>query len=302
MTEMQAPELDNVSLSNSDSLLVALFIAAAVHALILLGVSFSAPQPPKASKSIEITLSHAPVKKAPKEAKYLAPDHQIGAGDDTRKPEPLKENLPSPVQVATLEKKVTQETATAHAPIKRVVDKVMTQKQSSVKMAVAPIEKPEQPEPPVEVSEDKPTLSAESLQQQIAQLGEQIRNSQQSSQDTKIKFVNSISTHKYLAAQYVKDWEDKVERTGNLNYPEAAHKKGESQTLTLDVGINPDGSIYSMRIVKSSGNPALDEAAKRIVKMSAPFAELPAELLKEVNVLVITRVWKFSDETGMTAR
>ncbi len=70
----------------------------------------------------------------------------------------------------------------------------------------------------------------------------------------------------------------------------------------MDVGINADGSIYRMRIVKSSGNPALDDAAKRIVKMSAPFAALPDELLREVNVLVITRVWKFSDETGMTAR
>jgi protein TonB len=105
-----------------------------------------------------------------------------------------------------------------------------------------------------------------------------------------------------LAAQYVRDWEDKVERTGNLNYPAAASKSGASQTLTMDVGINADGSIYSMRIVRSSGNTALDEAAKHIVKMSAPFAELPVELLKEVNVLVVTRVWKFSDETGMTAR
>ena len=98
-----------------------------------------------------------------------------------------------------------------------------------------------------------PKLSPEALQQQIAQLGERIRNSQQSTQESKIKFVNSISTHKYLAAQYVKDWEDKVERTGNLNYPEAARKKGASQTLTMDVGISADGSIYSMRIVKSHG-------------------------------------------------
>ncbi|MGZ4958552.1 MAG: energy transducer TonB [Methylomonas sp.] len=300
MTQMQAPELNNFSLANGDSLLVALFIAAAVHALILLGINFSAPEPPKVSKSIEITLSHAPVKKAPKEAKYLAPDHQIGAGDDTRKPEPLKENLPSPGQEAAPAKKVVEESSPA--PKKPVAEKIMTQKQAKLKMPVAPIEKPEQSETPAEVVEDKPQLSAESLQQQIAQLGEKIRNSQQSSQDTKIKFVNSISTHKYMAAQYVKDWEDKVERTGNLNYPEAARKKGESQTLTLDVGINADGSIYSMRIVRSSGNPALDEAAKRIVRMSAPFAELPAELLQEVNVLVITRVWKFSDETGMTTR
>ncbi|HBA66885.1 MAG TPA: energy transducer TonB, partial [Methylococcaceae bacterium] len=49
-------------------------------------------------------------------------------------------------------------------------------------------------------------------------------------------------------------------------------------------------------------NPALDEAAIRIVRMSAPFPPLPQELLKELDVLVITRVWKFSDESGMSAR
>lgn len=300
MTDIQTPELDSFSLSHSDSLLAALFIAGVVHVLILLGINFRAPQPPKVNRSMEITLSHAPLKKPPKQAKYLAAEHQLGAGDDTRKPEPLRENLPTPEREAEPVKKIVREAAAA--PKKPVAEKILTQPRAPVKVAVPPIEKPEQPEQPVEVAEDKPKLSAEALQQQIAQLGERIRSSQQSSQDTKIKFVNSVSTHKYLAAQYVKDWEDKVERTGNLNYPEAAKKKGESQTLTMDVGINADGSIYSMRIVKSSGNSALDEAAKRIVKMSAPFAELPADLLQEVNVLVITRVWKFSDETGMTAR
>jgi protein TonB len=70
----------------------------------------------------------------------------------------------------------------------------------------------------------------------------------------------------------------------------------------MDVGIKADGSIYSIRINKSSGNPALDEAAQRIVRMSAPFAPLPTELLKELDVLVITRVWKFSDESGLITR
>jgi protein TonB len=140
------------------------------------------------------------------------------------------------------------------------------------------------------------------LQQQIAQLGTEIRLSQQSAEQTKIKFVESVSAHKYIAAQYMKDWEDKVERTGNLNYPEVAAKKNFSGTLTMDVGINADGSIYSIRINQSSGNPALDEAAKRIVRMSAPFAPLPTDLQKELDVLVITRVWKFSDESGMTSR
>ena len=46
----------------------------------------------------------------------------------------------------------------------------------------------------------------------------------------------------------MKDWENKVERTGNLNYPEVAKKKGFTGTLTMNVGINADGSIYSIHI------------------------------------------------------
>ena len=96
----------------------------------------------------------------------------------------------------------------------------------------------------------------------------------------------------------MKDWESKVERTGNLNYPEAARKKNFAGSLSMDVGIQADGGIYSIRITKSSGNQALDDAAKRIVRLSAPFAELPTELLEELDVLVIPRIWNFSDETG----
>lgn len=297
---MPAPQLTPTPLSQGDSLLTALFLAAVVHIAIVLGVNFTAPQPPKVNKSMEITVAHTPLKKAPKDAKYLAAEHQLGAGDQTKKPEPLQHREAVPLSLPNPPPKKAQPQP-APLPAKPVTEKVLVQAKAPVKVAVEP-EQPVQTPEPVEVHEVAPKLSPEALQQQIAQLGERIRNSQQSTEESKIKFVHSISTHKYLAAQYVKDWEDKVERTGNLNYPEAARKKGASQTLTMDVGINADGSIYSMRVVKSSGNPALDDAAKRIVKMSAPFAALPDELLREVNVLVITRVWKFSDETGMTAR
>jgi len=170
----------------------------------------------------------------------------------------------------------------------------------SIKQAEQKISTTKKQKKPAEQKHTK--LSVDALQQQIAQLGAKIRHSQQSAEQTDIKFVNSISTHKYVAAQYVNDWEQKVESVGNLNYPEAARKKGFSGTLTTDVGINADGSIYSIRITKSSGNKALDDAAKRIIRLSAPFAALPKELLKELKVLVITRVWKFSDESGITTR
>lgn len=289
--------LTTSTLSTDDPLLLAVFVATVIHVGILLGINFKTPEPKKVNKSIEITLSHAPLKKAPKQARFLAQDHQLGAGEDTQKPQPLAQSLPTPEVQAAPAAKVEPQKQPQPETKKATPQKVLTQAKAPVKIAT-PVESVE--EPIEEAVAEKPKLTAEALQQQITQLGEQIRNSRASSEDSKIKFVKSVSTHKYLAAQYVKDWEDKVERTGNLNYPEAARHRGASQLLTMDVGISADGSIYSMRIAQSSGNPALDEAAKRIVRMSAPFAPLPAELLKEVNVLVITRVWKFSDETGMT--
>ena len=279
---------------NNKSLLMALLVAVIVHIALVLGINFTTPQPEKINKSIDITLVNTPAKKAPEKADFLAQENQSGAGEAIKK-------LESPAQ-----KPASQETSEVKPkPVKKsapeenkpkVAQKIITQEKAEKKVVTASkTEVVNQPE-------KHPQITAESLHQQLAQLGAEIRQSQPSAEQTKIKFVDSVSAHKYVAAQYMKDWESKVERTGNLNYPEVATKKNFSGILTMDVGINADGSIYSIRINKSSGNPALDEAAKNIVRMSAPFPPLPLELRKELDVLVITRVWKFSDESGLVTR
>ena len=141
-------------------------------------------------------------------------------------------------------------------------------------------------------------FSATELAQQISQYGSDIQQDAIKNQ-TKTKSVNQVTTNKYVAAQYLKDWESKVERTGNMNYPAAAMKAGFSATLTMEVHINMDGSIKDMIITRSSGNQDLDNAAKKIVSMSAPFPPLPEALREELEILKITRVWKFSDESGL---
>ncbi len=142
----------------------------------------------------------------------------------------------------------------------------------------------------------KKKLSKEDLMQQIAQLGAAIR--EQSLEKTRIKAVNSVSTHKHIAAQYLRGWTQKVSGVGNLNFPEIARKKGCGGKLILDVGIAANGTIYSISVRKSSGVAALDAAAKHIVRMAAPFTALPKKLLGELDVLVISRVWEFHDEAG----
>jgi periplasmic protein TonB len=279
------------SVANNDRLLVALFIAAIVHIIIVLGIRFSEPeQPIQNSRSIDVTLVSTPAKKAPKKAKFLAQDNQIGAGEKSHKPQPPAQRIAS--QGNSQKKQVEKSESEPAEP--KAKQKLITQEKATAK-----IDTEKQPDT-TRTSENHPQLTAEALQQQIAQYGTEIRLKEQSADESKIKSVNSVSAHQYVAAQYVKDWERKVERTGNSNYPAIAQQKNFSGALTMDVGIKADGSIYSIRISKSSGYPELDEAAKRIVRMSAPFSALPSDLLKELNVLVITRKWKFSDESGMT--
>lgn len=285
-------KLEPTAMPGNDALLLWLFIAAVIHVLVIMGVNFSQLKPEKFDRSLDITIVNIPAKKAPKEAKILAQENQIGAGEENIKPQAREQ------KIANRGYNVKQK-STESEPVEskaRTIERVITQHHAEKK--VAPVQADEENRH----VESHPQLSPELLQQQITQLGTEIRHSQQSGDQSKIKTVNMVSAHKYVAAQYLKDWEDKVERMGNLNYPEIAIKKNFSASLSMDVGIKVDGSIYSMRISRSSGIPELDEAAKNIVRMSAPFAPLPLELQKQLNVLVITRVWKFSDESGMTTR
>lgn len=288
--------LEPSAIPGNDALLFWVFIAAVIHVFLILGVNFTEPKPEEFSRSIDITIVNTPAKKAPKEAKILAQENQIGAGEAAVKPQMPEQKI---ANVGNSPKKQVKKSAPIESKPKPVTKTVIQRKaekqivQESVEVVEPEVEKPVEP---------SHHLSPELLQQQITQLGTEIRHSQQSGDQSKIKYVNMVSAHKYLAAQYLKDWEDKVERMGNRNYPEIAAKNGFSANLSMDVGIKADGSIYSIRISKSSGIPELDAAAKTIVKMSAPFAPLPLELQKEVSVLVITRVWKFSDESGMTTR
>ncbi|MBK5914913.1 energy transducer TonB [Rhodocyclus purpureus] len=96
----------------------------------------------------------------------------------------------------------------------------------------------------------------------------------------------------YRFAQYIEDWRLKVERVGTLNYPDAARGK-LSGTLVLTVSIRSDGSVEKIEINRSSGHRLLDDAARRIVQMAAPYAPFPPAIRRDTDVLELTRVWSF---------
>ena len=114
----------------------------------------------------------------------------------------------------------------------------------------------------------------------------------------KRKFVGG-RTKEYKYALYVESWRQKVEKIGNLNYPEAARDLKLYGQLQMTVSIKPDGSVDSIEINRSSGHKVLDAAAKHIVELGAPYAQFPEDIRKEVDILSITRTWTFTKEDSL---
>ena len=103
----------------------------------------------------------------------------------------------------------------------------------------------------------------------------------------------SASTREYKYAAYMEAWRAKVERIGNINYPDEARRDKLSGILRMTVALNADGTINEITIDKSSGHQVLDEAAVHIVRLASPYAVFPDNIRKNVDILHITRTWKF---------
>lgn len=138
------------------------------------------------------------------------------------------------------------------------------------------------------------------LEAQIAQIGEKYAKLSEVKPETPVKKISTTHRPSLLVRQYRADWQRKIERIGNLNYPQAAQTEGFSASLVMEVKISRDGSLQGMTIKKSSDYPEIDEAAKAIVQMSMPFAPFPRQLAEELDVIVIHKTWRFSNEAGMS--
>lgn len=112
-------------------------------------------------------------------------------------------------------------------------------------------------------------------------------------QRPKRKFIGA-RTHEYRFAKYVDDYRARIERVGTLNYPQEAKSRKIYASLQLTVAIKSDGEVESVEINHSSGYKFLDQAARRIVQLSAPFEPFPADIRKDTDILHITRTWTFT--------
>ena len=110
----------------------------------------------------------------------------------------------------------------------------------------------------------------------------------------------TASTRKAVEASYLASWVQKIEHTGNLNYPSEARRKKLDGRLRMSVRLNAAGEVLEMEITASSGTSVLDEAAKRILRMAQPFAPFSEELKERADQIVIIRTWDFKSNRFRT--
>lgn len=274
---------------------VTLAVSVLVHVLLFTAGSLSwvRPIPLPPNTTISVRLVETP-QKAPPHTPRLAEQNTTGAGN-TPIPDKLASHLPErSVPAATGQALHSQEAVTATplaAPRHERLTAPSVDKQA----------------PSVAPAQATPATVPITAQALLAQASVVAR--QQGDEDTanhpdesgRTKGVFGITARGVEWARYVDDWRLKVERIGNLNYPEEARRQQVFGALELTVVINADGTLRSVSVRRSSGHDVLDNAAKNIVRLSAPFAPFPPSLAEKFSTLEIVRRWAFTQDSRLAS-
>ncbi|MCP8348021.1 energy transducer TonB [Pseudomonas sp. FBF18] len=275
----------------ADRLGFTLFLAALLHLALILGLGFTFAKPEEIRRTMEITLATFKSEAPPKKADYLAQDNQQGSGTLDKKAVPKTTEI-APFQDSKINKVTPPpaskpEVAPQPAPPKAVVS---TTRPKPQKVETRPKEQ----QPKVQPKAATPTFDSADLSSQIASLEAELANEQQLyAKRPRIHRLSAASTMRDKGAWYKDEWRKKVERIGNLNYPDEARRQQIYGSLRLLVSINHDGSLYEVLVLESSGQPLLDQAAQRIVRLAAPFAPFTGDL-SDIDRLEIVRTWRFA--------
>lgn len=266
-----------------DRLSFTLFLAASLHAALILGVGFSASMNVEQSPTIEITLAQFNDPDEPEDAEFAAQSNQLGSGTEAEVMEMTTDTE------ADFQDNVFQEVAAESLPAQEAA--LLEKRELLTSLSNPEDAVPTNDETPMEAVESPLSQNYEALAREIASLEARIATERQAlAKAPRVKRLTSVSTKTADEAAYLNMWRQKVERIGNANYP-----SGDIYgNLRMLVVINWDGKLRDLRILESSGHRELDDAAMRIVRIASPFQDFPVEMRKKYDQLEIIRTWKFS--------
>jgi protein TonB len=261
-------------------------LSVALHVFALFGIALVMPDPRSTAslmQPLQVVLVNSKSKSRPTKADALAQANLDGGGntaDDRR--------AKTPLPTIRDDRQFTPERRSKRvAELEEESKRMLTRLKSEHTVVIPELKKQK-----VDAASSGDDLVQRSLE--IARLEAEINKNWDAYQKLPRRKFIGARTQEYRFAQYIEDWRIKVERIGNLNYPDQARRQHLYGRLQLSVSIHADGSVESMEISKSSGQRILDAAAMRIVKLAAPYAPLPANIVKDTDILTITRTWTFT--------
>ncbi len=276
------------------SLWLALGVSLLLH-VVVLSLHFTFPDAARAfqDRALDIILVNSRSARKPSEAQALAQANLDGGGNSEEKRRAKTPLPPAPKH---------QDGDDLDHSQKRIQELEAHQQrlaaQTRSRTTVAPAaDKQVQPEPTPSVSGRDLAHSALAMARLEGEIAKEVDDY---NQRPRKKFIGTRADE-YRFAQYNEEWRLKVERVGTLNYPEAARGKLYG-SLILTVSIRSDGTVASVEINRSSGHKVLDDAARRIVAMAAPFAAFPPAIRHDTDVLVITRSWNFTQRDSLETK
>ncbi len=283
----------SIKIFGHDPLVVALPVSLLLHAG-LFAMNFRPPTPPKAPKSptFDVTMVVPQSVKAPDKADFFANSNQVGSGSQDK-----KSRLKSPFAAEEQNNENGDELFTSEKTVKQVTPKpnpqILTTKGKTRKQVEKRPEEQPQEEPLTRVVDN--SEKTEAIRKLMAEMSQE---EERFAKRPRIHFIDSLSAKGSVEAEYILKWSKKLERIGNINFPQKALDLSLSGTLILNTTLDRAGRVVEIEISTSSGSKILDNAALKIVKLASPYQPLPKKLREKYDRLNITRTIVFHKGAG----
>ncbi|MFT5218049.1 MAG: protein TonB [Planctomycetota bacterium] len=275
-------------ISASDRLGFTLFLALALHAIVVLGVGFTRQQGNQQDQlpSLDIIVANSKSFEAVEDADFLAQENQQGGGnlDDKARPS-APVSADTPIDQKGLSDQARVELHKQQLSVNKLY--FLTQNEADEQTSLERQQRTKD-------SSSKDASEVEQRQSKIARLQAEIRQMAIDYAKRPKVITLTASTRKAIEASYLATWVKKIEHTGNLNYPSEARLQNLEGRLRMSVRLNSRGEVVKVKITSSSGTTVLDEAAKRILRMAEPFAPFSDALKERADQIVIIRTWDFN--------
>jgi protein TonB len=268
---------------------VAVVASLALHLALILGLGIKLTRIPAFDDPhnvMDVVLVNAKSHTRPQKADALAQANLDGGGNTDQK---LRASTPFP---NVPDRDPSRELKAAELRMKQLeveAKELMTRMKSRTQVATI-----EQAPPGTTPKADAEARDLVEKALEIERLEAQVRRQYQAYQERPKRHFVGARTAEYRFARYVDGWRQKVERIGNLNYPEEARTRRLYGSLQLTVAIKKDGEVESVEVNRSSGHKVLDQAAIRIVRLASPFEAFPDNIRADTDILHITRTWTFT--------